>query len=106
MARKTRVILTDDIDGSEASTTIEFSLDGISYEIDLNDDHAAQLREALEPWTAAGRRPRGRARRGTARTPSPSQNAAMRQWARDHGYEVSDRGRISAEIQQAYAAAS
>ncbi|WP_444546482.1 histone-like nucleoid-structuring protein Lsr2 [Brachybacterium paraconglomeratum] len=47
MARKTQVILTDDVDGSEATQTVSFALDGVAYEIDLNDSHAGQLREQL-----------------------------------------------------------
>ena len=47
MARKTQVILTDDTDGSEATGTVSFALDGVSYEIDLNDDNAQRMREQL-----------------------------------------------------------
>ena len=28
----------------------------------------------------------------------------MREWAKEHGFQVSDRGRVSAEIRQAYLA--
>lgn len=54
MARKTQIILTDDIDGSEATGTVSFGLDGVSYEIDLNDDNAQQLREQLAVWADKG----------------------------------------------------
>ena len=53
MANKTVVLLEDDIDGSEASQTVFFALDGAEYEIDLNDGHANVLREALERFTNA-----------------------------------------------------
>src|SRR5690625_7280415 len=65
MARKTQVLLVDDIDGTDATNTVTFGLDGVAYEIDLNDDNARQLRSELEKWTAPARRTGGRARRGT-----------------------------------------
>ena len=65
MARKTQVILTDDIDGSEATGTVSFALDGVSYEIDLNDDNAQQMREQLSEWTSKARRVGGRRISGT-----------------------------------------
>ena len=49
MARKTQVILTDDVDGSEATQTVSFALDGVAYEIDLNDSHAEQLESSSGP---------------------------------------------------------
>lgn len=110
MARKTHVVLIDDIDGTDASQTIEFGLDGVTYEIDLNDEHAAQLREALGTWIEKGRRTGGRrsaarsAVRGARR--SSSQNDALRAWARANGYDVKDRGRVSAEVRAAYEAAT
>ena len=60
MAQKTQVILVDDVDGSEANQTVTFALDGVSYEIDLNDEHAAALRESLEEWIGKARRTGGR----------------------------------------------
>lgn len=110
MARKTIQMLVDDIDGSKATQTVTFGLDGATYEIDLNDDHAAALRESLEEWVSKGRRVAGRANRrrggGAGRSgSSSSENQKIRDWARENGIEVSDRGRISAEIREAYAAA-
>jgi hypothetical protein len=100
---------TDDLDGSEASGKVEFSLDGRSYEIDLNDDNAGRLRDTLAPFIAAARRAgRGRAvpsasqpaRSGSGR--SREEIAEMRAWLRFNGYEVSDRGRISSDLIQAF----
>lgn len=105
MARKTQVLLIDDIDGSDATSTITFGVDGVSYEIDLNDDNAAQLRSDLEKWTTLARRTGGRAKRGTG-TSSGSDAAKIREWARENGYEVSERGRIPAEVREAYAKAN
>lgn len=107
MARKTRVVLTDDIDGSEANQTVSFALDGVAYEIDLNDIHAKQLREQLETWASSGRRIGGRRTPGTRRSTAsdPEQTARIREWARENGHEVSDRGRISTSVREAYNAA-
>jgi hypothetical protein len=99
MARKTQIIFTDDVDGSDASGTVGFSLDGINYEIDLNDKHAEQLRGALAKYVNAGRktgsvtRRPGRAGARTTRRegPNPSQ---VRDWAKGQGIELSSRGRV------------
>jgi hypothetical protein len=101
---------TDDLDGSEASGSVEFALDGREYEIDLSDDNAAKLREALAPFVAAGR-PAGGSGRSRQASPSPRRSssgrsrqemAEMRTWLREHGYQVSDRGRIPNEFIQAW----
>lgn len=108
MAQKVQVVLEDDLDGGTADETVVFGLDGTSYEIDLTKKNAAKLRDALAPWVAAGRRTggsRGGARRGRGRAARGSQAGDVRAWARANGYQVSERGRISAEIQAAYSAA-
>lgn len=118
MARKTLVVLEDDVDGGEASETVSFSLDGTSYEIDLNDDNAAALRDAFAPWVGAAHKGSRGARGSRAATSAPSATGGrrrttprasaggggsdVREWARANGYTISDRGRISADIQQAY----
>lgn len=110
MAQRVQVILVDDVNGGEASETIEFALDGVTYEIDLNDENAAKLREDLAPWIGQARRSGGR--RQTRRRAGGAPNAArsedlakMREWGRDNGFKVSSRGRVSQELQDAYAAA-
>ncbi|MGO2521222.1 MAG: histone-like nucleoid-structuring protein Lsr2 [Microbacterium sp.] len=105
MARKTRIVLTDDLDGSEATSTVDFALDGVTYEIDLNDENAQKLREDFASWLEHSRRVGGRARRGTSRGRS-DETKRIREWAQANGHEIGDRGRLSSEIRQAYAAAS
>ena len=102
MAQKTQVILVDDVDGSEANQTVTFALDGVSYEIDLNDEHAAALRESLEEWVGKARRTGGRRSSGRRRSSGPSDTQKIREWAREQGLEVADRGRVSAEVRKAY----
>jgi hypothetical protein len=115
MAKKTITILTDDLDGEElpaGSRSTRFALDGVEYEIDLSATNARALADALAPYIAAGRRVGG-STRGTAgsrpRARSKSADAerlgAIRAWAQGNGYAVGDRGRIKAEIDEAYDAA-
>ena len=113
MAQKTVITLTDDIDGSEASETVVFGLDGATYEIDLNDVHAEDLREVLAPFVSvaprAGSPAAGRAPRAAApkqRSADDADPKAVRAWAEANGIEVSSRGRISASVVQQYKAAS
>ncbi|MBX7445974.1 MULTISPECIES: Lsr2 family protein [unclassified Arthrobacter] len=109
MAKKTVVVLEDDIDGSEASETISFALDGSEYVIDLNEGHANELRGALSRFTEAGRRvSSGRGRSAAARTKSSQGGPdakAVRMWAVENGIQVNTRGRIQAEVVEKYEAA-
>jgi hypothetical protein len=108
VASRTIVEVTDDLDGSKADETIQFTIDGTSFEIDLSTAHAKDLRNVLEPYMRAGRktgsRRDGRRRAGSVMR-EHDQIAAIRDWAKTHGLKVSDRGRISAEVQEAYNAA-
>lgn len=108
MAQKVQVILLDDLDGGEADETINFGLDGTTYEIDLSKKNAAKLRDLLAPYVATARkagsrRSRGRGRTSTGRS-SSTDTAAVRDWAREQGLKVSDRGRIPADILEKYEA--
>lgn len=106
VAQKVQVLLVDDLDGGEADETVTFALDGKTYEIDLSTANADKLRSLLEPYVKAGRRVGGRASggRGKARASSggSQDTAAIRAWAKEHGYEVNDRGRVPASIREAY----
>lgn len=108
MAQKVQVLLLDDLDGGEASETVSFAIDGKTYEIDLNETNAKKLRDALEPYLKAGRRSGGRSSRA-ARSGSRgggADTAKIRAWAKENGYEVNDRGRVPANIREAYEKAS
>jgi hypothetical protein len=105
MAQKVQVVLVDDVDGGEAVETVSFSLDGVGYEIDLSASNAAALRDAFVPWVSAGRRVSGRRSAGRGRGRGHSDASTIREWAKANGYAVSERGRVSAEIREAYAAA-
>jgi hypothetical protein len=105
MAQRVNIVLEDDIDGSDADETVTFALDGVSYEIDLSGKNAAKLRDALAPYVGHARRSGGRRSTGRAsagRGSTKRDLADVRAWARSNGHQVSDRGRISAEVQAAY----
>lgn len=106
MAQRVNIVLVDDIDGSDAEETISFGIDGANYEIDLNAANATALREAVAPYVGHARRAGG-SRRGGRRTTTPSGPSAkeVREWARQNGWDVPARGRVSAEVRQAYDAA-
>jgi len=105
----------DDLDGSvidgDLGETLRFSLDGSAFEIDLSVAHAAELREVLKRYVAAARPATGKrgqpspARDSGAVTAHQEELRKMREWARANGYVLSDRGRVAAEIQNAYRAA-
>lgn len=104
MAQKVQVLLVDDIDGGEAHETLKFSFDGGSYEIDLSTAHADEFRAAMAPWLKAGRKTTQRA--SATRSKGSNDTGTIRAWAKANGFEVSERGRISAEIRAAYNAAN
>ncbi len=106
MAKSVSVIITDDLDGSEDAETVSFGFDGVTYEIDLGKKNRARLEKALAPFVEAGRRvPGGGRRRGSRPGGSRADRGAVRAWARAAGLQVSERGRISADIMRQYEAA-
>jgi hypothetical protein len=109
MAKKTEVIVTvtDDLDGSKAERTVLFGWDGKSYEIDLSKRNAAALEKLLAPYIEAGRRVRanGSSRRSSGSSAAKSDTADVRAWAAENGFTVSARGRIPANVIDAYRAA-
>lgn len=112
MSKRTVVMLEDDVDGGDATETVSFALDDVAYTIDLNDKNAARLRDALAPWIGQARktaRPQRVAAAGGASTRRRSEGRTdlgdVRSWGKANGFTVSERGRVSKELQQAYDAA-
>jgi len=121
MATRTTVSLVDDLDGTAAAESVAFSLDGANYEIDLTDKNAKKLREAVANYVAHARRvdgarrvvatrgakarPAKAARSGARTAPDREQTAAIREWARAAGHTVSERGRLSAQVLDAFESA-
>jgi hypothetical protein len=118
MAQKVLVQFVDDLDGSvgEDVSTVSFSLDGVSYEIDLRERNAAKLRNSLQDFVGSARRTGGRIKRGQTpaqgvaaparptETRSKEQTKAIREWARKNGHDLADRGRIPASVIEAFEA--
>ena len=108
MARTVTVNLVDDIDGvTPAAETVHFSFDGADFAIDLSASNAAEMREQLDLWISHARRIGGRAKkRGGGRTSVaaaiPLPTVEIREWARKNGYGVATRGRIPADVIEAY----
>lgn len=105
MAQRVQVLLVDDVDGSDADETVRFALDGVTYEVDLTKANAEKLRGDFATWVGHARRAGGRRRGGANHGPARARRndlGDVREWARQHGHKVSDRGRISAEVQAAY----
>jgi hypothetical protein len=111
VAQKTILVLEDDLDGGEADETVTFSLDGVSYEIDLSEGNAKKLRDSLTPFVGSARRTGGRAISGRGRSRAAAaaggasrsgRSAEIRAWAKGQGIPVNERGRIPAEVVEAY----
>jgi hypothetical protein len=117
MARRIVHQLVDDLDGSVLEIgegdTVTFSLDGVAYEIDLTDSNASTFRELFAPYIDAARRvsttrgTSGGASGGARKRRRTGQQdySAVRQWAKDNGYQISERGRVPASVLDAYEAA-
>ncbi len=113
MAQKVQTLFIDDIDGGEAEGTVRFALDGTEYEIDLSATHTEELRSALGKYVAHARKvnPQGRragraAGRGTRGTGSVLNTTEIRNWAREQGIDIKDRGRVPSDVVAKYHAAT
>ena len=108
MARRTIIELVDDLDGRALKQgegeTVDFGVDNVEYSIDVSKANADKLRKALSPYVQAARTVSRRGRRGRPRrgVRDREQIKAIRDWAKQNGYKVSDRGRIPSEVQEAY----
>lgn len=119
MAKQVYVELVDDIDGAPIKTgkgeTIGFSVDGVEYEIDLGVKNAKEFRKQLDYWAEHATKVSSRGKKATAKKSSatastastvpardPLQIKAIREWANQNGFTVSSRGRIPADVEQAY----
>ena len=110
MVQRVEVKLTDDLDGTDIPTgrgeTIEFALDGTTYEIDLTSKNAAALRKSFAAYIAAGRRVKNSRGVRVKRIQVGADTRTVKEWARANGFEVNDRGRIPARIREAFEAAN
>ena len=113
MAQKIQTLFIDDIDGGEAEGTVRFALDGADYEIDLSAQHTEELRSALGRYVSHARKVGGVSRRvgRAAGRATKAGNGALnttevRNWARENGFDIKDRGRVPADLVAKYQAAT
>jgi hypothetical protein len=105
MARKQIVELTDDIDGSPATQTLHFAVEGVEYEIDVSEKNAKKFHSAIAPYVANGRRVSARSRvSGRKRSASGVDARAVREWASQRGIHVNARGRVPGPLVDSYLA--
>jgi len=120
MVQRVEIVLEDDLSGGVATETVKFSLDDKTYQIDLNKENAAELREAFKKYIDAGRKTAGgkrpakkpkapsKAVSGVPSTPAKPRRKRskepkkIREWAREQGLTVPDRGRVPKAISDAY----
>jgi hypothetical protein len=102
LAQRIQTLYVDDIDGSEADGTVRFGLDGAGYEIDLSEAHSEELHNALAPYIAHARRTTTRGPARGRRNASAADPHKVREWARQQGIQVKERGRVPAEIAEKY----
>jgi Lsr2 len=105
MAQKVQVLLEDDLSGGPAEGTVRFGLDGTAYEIDLNEENTAKLRNSLAPYVEHARKVTGTRQRRTRGASSRERSADIRSWAKSAGIHVNERGRIPADVVAKYDAA-
>lgn len=104
MAQKVLVQLVDDLDGttSDSVSTVQFGLDGVTYEIDLTDSNADRLRSMFADYVNSGRRTGGRIKRGSRNGAANNDASQIREWAQANGIELAARGRIPAHVAESY----
>lgn len=121
MAKRETVVYSCDLhegDMTDGVGTVSFGLDGQAYELDACEEHREQLHDAFAPYVGAARKAGGSGGGGSRRpSRTPSRAAAsgsgsdreevqrIREWARENGHQVSERGRLSSSVLEAYRAA-
>lgn len=102
MARKSVVRFFDDVTGMEVAPgdvcRVSFGVDGRSYVLELSPSSDAKFRETLAPWVSAATHVRP-----ARKVSGPRRDlGAVRVWARENGYTVSDKGRVPKKVLDAY----
>lgn len=104
--RETRFVLIDDIDGSPAQETVYFSVGRQQYELDLSEDHLREFNASMERWVDPARKVTGRRSTKGSASSTPNDALLIRAWAKENDIELSERGRIPANVREAYYARS
>ena len=104
MAQKVNIVVESDLSGAADASTVAFGLDGTNYEIDLTDKEAEKFRDVMSKYLAVARKV-GKGPRRSAQQQSGPSAKVIREWAQENGHDVPERGRIPAEVREAYNAA-
>lgn len=110
MAKRTIVttLYADDLTGEEVPEdsirSIQFTMGGVVYEIDLGPKSVEKFDKAMAPWIAAARRVGGK--KSTAARKGATPAAEVRAWAQSNGITVPERGRIPETVREQYEAAN
>ena len=102
MAQKVQVTYVSDLSGDPAQETVRFALDGTDYEIDLSAGESAGLRNDMAEWIAAARRKPGSRARSRSRRQGRTDLPEIREYARERGYDIKERGRVPQQIISEY----
>jgi len=107
MAQQIQTLFIDDIDGGPAEGTVRFGLDGTDYEIDLSTAHSEELHTVLAGYVTHARKVAGTARHGPRgrRGADVLDTRKVREWAKEQGIDIKERGRVPAEVIAKYKAA-
>lgn len=111
MAKEVIYRFVDDLSGEAipegAGESLRFTYTGISYEIDLSAENAAQFHEVLTKYAKAGRKVSGVEPRPSSlrRSSEKERISQIRAWAVNNGHKVNSRGRVAQSIIDAYEAA-
>jgi hypothetical protein len=98
--------LADDLDGSDAAGTVEFSIDGMDFEIDLSEANATELRAFLFKYMQAARprKPNGKVGQKRNRAVNPATVAAREWWRQEGGRngvrDFQAKGRIPTDVME------
>ncbi|WP_295626482.1 Lsr2 family protein [uncultured Corynebacterium sp.] len=115
MARKEFIQYIDDLDGTplkdDEVKVVRFGYKGRNYHLDLSESNAEKFDELLRPYVekatldgaaaASGRPKRGSNPNSTKQR---ERNRIIRQWAKDRGMDVADRGALPKSIVDEYEA--
>lgn len=111
MATKIAIEYFDDLDGHsidpQNAVSIEWSWQGTDYEFDTTTAHLDKIENGRVPMATVLSKSRRTGQHTRRTTPAASgqgevSRREIRAWARAHGYQVGDRGRIATDIVDAY----
>lgn len=104
MAQRVNIEVTSDLSGKGDADTVTFGWQGATYEIDLTEAEAEKFADTLSKYLAVARKVTAarQPRKGSNRANGGPSPRAIREWANANGMQVPERGRIPADVRDAY----